>query len=262
MIPALRRRDDGSYPEGGVFYKCNYFRGCCTIDPCMPGSTCPADEDRTPGRSSDAPSSTLIASISITSITSMTSSMVSRTTSGPALDTGFTISLEKPSLKTVTQSPSAIATSSTNAPVPADHAQSSIIAPVVGAVLGTVILCALLASILLYLRRRRRTKVYKAASYPSPLVGDDMTSQLSSKPMCYALVFGTRYYLKSGKASTQFQQKIAALYRADSITKPENPPQLGSREIGQHELHRNASMARLSELPAEPIPWPGHAAHG
>ncbi|KAH8622495.1 hypothetical protein IG631_22770 [Alternaria alternata] len=65
-----------------------------------------------------------------------------------------------------------------------------------------------------------------------------------------------------GKASSQFQQKIAALCRAESITEQDDLAQLDSREIGRDKHLCNGSVGNLAELPAEPLPWPGNSSHG
>ena len=62
-----------------------------------------------------------------------------------------------------------------------------------------------------------------------------------------------------GKLSSQFQQKMAALYRAESITERYDTPQLDSREISRLEDGRHDSAGRFVELAAEPLPWPGDA---
>ncbi|KAG9188177.1 hypothetical protein G6011_02100 [Alternaria panax] len=207
----------------------------------MPGSTCPADKDRTPAGSSES-SFASITSVPLATPTATGSPSRSITASPPSLDADITFSLAEPSFKTVTQSALATATPSGNAPESTNHIHSPV-AAIVGAVLGTIIFCALLVSILLHLRKRRHTKIYKAPDYPSPLVGSDMTPQLTSK------------------ASSQFQQKIAALYRTESITEPDSPTQLDSREIGRDDPRRNGSVRHFAELPAEPLPWPGNSSH-
>jgi hypothetical protein len=68
--------------------------------------------------------------------------------------------------------------------------------------------------------------------------------------------------ISAGKTSSQFQQKMAALHRAESITEPDDPAQLDSREISQYDHQRNRSVGRFAELPAEPLPWPGNSSHG
>ncbi|KAF1830626.1 hypothetical protein BDW02DRAFT_91878 [Decorospora gaudefroyi] len=250
MISELRKRVDDC-PAGGVFYFCNGFRGCCTIDPCNPGSTCPADKDLTPGRSSAAVSKTSTASSSRvittpTPISTTTSSSSASTTSSTDASgsPSFTPSIVEPTaFKTVTQSISGTTTTTipTATPAPSNPANSTPIAAIVGAVLGTIVLIVLLLSIFFCMRKKRRTKVYKAPAYPSPLVGSDMTPQLSSK------------------ASSQFQQKIAALYSAESMTERCDPQQLDGREISRYERHRHGSIGRFAELPAEPLPWPGNS---
>ena len=64
------------------------------------------------------------------------------------------------------------------------------------------------------------------------------------------------------KASSQFQHKIAALSRAESITEQDDLAQLDSREIGRDKHRCNGSVGNLAELPAEPLPWPGNSSHG
>ncbi|KAF3046337.1 hypothetical protein E8E12_002601 [Didymella heteroderae] len=51
-------------------------------------------------------------------------------------------------------------------------------AAIVGAVLGGIILIATILGFFFCLRHRKHTKVYKAAEYPWPHVGSDMTPQL------------------------------------------------------------------------------------
>jgi hypothetical protein len=86
-----------------------------------------------------------------------------------------------------------------------------------------------------------------------------MTPQLSSK-LFHVTLWTPGHYsnMRPGKASSQFQQKIAALYKADTVERCE-PAQLDSREI-LHQHRRRDSIRRFAELPAEPLPWPGHLA--
>ena len=128
---------------------------------------------------------------------------------------------------------------------------------VVGAVLGASILCALLLAVWLWIRKRRDTKVYKAPSYPSTLIGSDMTPQLAGQFMRSTFDDESRIDINIGKESSQFQQKVAALYRAESITDGYDTPQLDSREISRIEHGRHDSAGRFVELAAEPLPWPG-----
>jgi hypothetical protein len=85
-----------------------------------------------------------------------------------------------------------------------------------------------------------------------------MTPQLSSKS-CLFQQPRTITDHGTGKASSQFQQKVSALYRADTMTERHHPQQLDSREIGRYERHRQGSIGRFAELPAEPLPWPGNS---
>ena len=57
-------------------------------------------------------------------------------------------------------------------------------AAIVGGVLGGVIFILMVLGLFLCMRRRRRTKVYTAAVYPSPHVGSDMSPQLPSTYNC------------------------------------------------------------------------------
>ncbi|EUC31185.1 hypothetical protein COCCADRAFT_6907 [Bipolaris zeicola 26-R-13] len=188
-----------------------------------------------------SPSKTTVSSItkptpssSMTPITGTASSV----TASPSYESRFTVSLAEPPYRTVTEQ---VTGTFTAAPSMPSRGSSVPVAAIVGAVLGSVILCTLLLAILFFIRKRKLTKVYKAPAYPSPYVGGDMTPQLSSK------------------ASSQFQKKVAELYRADTMETRE-PPQLDSREI-LPQFRRRDSMGRFAELPAEPLPWPGHSAN-
>lgn len=64
-----------------------------------------------------------------------------------------------------------------------------------------------------------------------------------------------------GKVSSQFQQKVAALYRVESITERYDTQQLDSREISRLEHGCRDATGRFVELAAEPLPWPGNS-HG
>ncbi|EUC41911.1 hypothetical protein COCMIDRAFT_29402 [Bipolaris oryzae ATCC 44560] len=166
----------------------------------------------------------------------ITTRTVSPTTTSPSSESKFTVSLAEPPYRTVTEK---VTGTSTAAPSMPSHGRSTPVAAIVGAVLGSVIFCALLLAIFFFIRKRKLTKVYKAPAYPSPCVGGDMTPQLSSK------------------ASSQFQKMVAELYRSDTMETSE-PPQLDSREI-LPQFHRRDSTGRFAELPAEPLPWPGHS---
>lgn len=54
-------------------------------------------------------------------------------------------------------------------------------AAVVGGVLGGIILIAAIIGLFCCIRHKQGTNTYKAASYPSPHVGRDMSPQLSGK---------------------------------------------------------------------------------
>jgi hypothetical protein len=43
------------------------------------------------------------------------------------------------------------------------------------------------------------------------------------------------------------------------MTERHHPQQLDSREIVRYERHRQGSIGRFVELPAEPLPWPGNS---
>jgi hypothetical protein len=139
-----------------------------------------------------------------------------------------------------------------------NYAHSAPIAAIVGAVLGFIILITLGLFIFLCIRKKRQTKVYKALAYPSSLVGSDMTPQLSSE---FLVDPQTRAAAdqRIGKASSQLQQKVAALYRVDTVAERHNPLQLDSREIGRHENRSHRSISRYAELPAGPMPWQGNS---
>lgn len=193
----LRRIDD--CPEGGVFYMCNGFRGCCAMDPCMPGSTCPSDKDLTPGRASDGRTSIPGVQSSMTTPTTtaappslmITSTRAaSSTTRCASSNIDFSVSLAEPPYKTVTEHESETTAPAGTAPARTDSGDSVPVAAIVGATLGGVILCALLMTVFLCIRKRQAKKVYKAPAYPSPLVGSDMTRQLSSKSSRYAVCIG------------------------------------------------------------------------
>ena len=80
-----------------------------------------------------------------------------------------------------------------------------------------------------------------------------MTPQLSSDLNVLCIPEGEANTF-ADKSSLKFQQKVAALYRADSI---DEPSQLDSRELPR-QRQRNGSIGRFAELPAERLPWPGH----
>lgn len=180
----------------------------------------------------------------------------SSVTASPSYESRFTVSLAEPPYRTVTEQ---VTGTFTAAPSMPSRGSSVPVAAIVGAVLGSVILCTLLLAILFFIRKRKLTKVYKAPAYPSPYVGGDMTPQLSSM-LSHVAMSGTKESNSfPGKASSQFQKKVAELYRADTMETRE-PPQLDSREI-LPQFRRRDSMGRFAELPAEPLPWPGHSAN-
>lgn len=187
-----------------------------------------------------------------------TTKTVPSTTASPSSESGFVVSLVEPPYRTVTESVTGTAPKSTTAPSIPSRGHPVPAAAIVGAVLGSLILCALLLAIFFFIRKRRLTKVYKAPAYPSPFVGGDMTPQLSSKLSDVAMSGVEGSNMVAGKASSQFQKKVAELYRADTMETCE-PPQLDSREIVP-QFRRRDSMGRFVELPAEPLPWPGHSA--
>lgn len=109
-----------------------------------------------------------------------TTRTVSTAIASPSSESRFTVSLAEPPYQTVTESVTGTAPTSTASPSIPSYGHSAPVAAVVGAVLGSVILCTLLLAIFFFIRKCRLTKVYKAPAYPSPFVGGDMTPQLSS----------------------------------------------------------------------------------
>ncbi|KAF1937433.1 hypothetical protein EJ02DRAFT_437878 [Clathrospora elynae] len=263
MIPHLRRQE-GDCPFGGQFHRCGGnggFVGCCldpAEEPCNPGVGCPADKDRTPGRylSGDTATSTSIDVVTIMPVATISSSFRATASSAPtptatdssatpqsSLNESSTTSLvESTGYMTSTKYISGTTLPSAAIPPPDSHIHPAPVAAIVGSVLGAVIIIAIALCIYFCIRRRKRTIVYKAPKYPSPCVSNDMSPQLS------------------GKASSQFQQKVASLYRAESRATRCDAQQLDSREIGRSETFSRRTIGQFAELPAEPLPWPGHSA--
>ena len=104
-----------------------------------------------------------------------------KATPQPSSTKDLSLSPAESSYKPVTERVPGATPTSVTAPSTSSHAHSTPVAAIVGAVLGFVILCALVLAIFHYIRKRRLTKVYKAPAYPSPFVRGDMTPQLSSK---------------------------------------------------------------------------------
>ncbi|KAF1925293.1 uncharacterized protein M421DRAFT_258582 [Didymella exigua CBS 183.55] len=168
------QRDD-SCPNGGVFYSCSQgFVGCCLVEACNPGVGCPPDKDRTPSESSSSSASTTISVLTSSATPSSTSASFSTNAAS------FSIPTSRSSASDLATSISGVI--ATESPKPSHLDDNSVpTAALVGAVLGGVILIAMIAGLVLYLRHRKRTKVYKAAVYPSPHVGCDMSPQLPGK---------------------------------------------------------------------------------
>ncbi|KAF2622030.1 hypothetical protein BU25DRAFT_217662 [Macroventuria anomochaeta] len=195
MSPRMLQRD-ASCPNGGVFYSCNKgFVGCCLVEACNPGVRCPADKDRTPDGSSskDASTTTTVitstvpaAPISSTTTTSVT--LLSTTTSEPV-----STSLLASSTNRATAAESPAPAAALSAEHSHDSGNATPTAAIVGGVLGGIILISIIVGLLFCIRRRKRTKVYKAAVCPSPHVGSDMSPHpLESRVSRFAGLVGKK----------------------------------------------------------------------
>jgi len=179
-------RQPGTCPVGSNFYSCNGFRVCCTIDPCNPGQTCPRDKLR----GGDATSSSQEAPKSTSSKTSAAtlSTITTRTSLAPTMKS-VPKSTDPSTVSFVTSTTPTVTPSASEHPQPSEptsrnstnqrSGSSTPIAPIVGGIVGAVVLIAMCALVCACLRRRRRKmKIYQAPIYPSPEIGSDMSSQL------------------------------------------------------------------------------------
>jgi hypothetical protein len=190
-------RQVGTCPAGSNFYSCNGFRVCCTIDPCNPGQTCPKDKIRggdATSASQEAPKSTpsktsaatLLTITSRTSLASTTKSVPKSTDPStlsfvismtPTSTLSFVISMTPTSTPSSSEQPQPSRSTSPN--TSQNGGSTTPIAPIVGGIVGAVVLIAMCAIVWACLKRRRRkSKIYQAPIYPSPDIGNDMSSQL------------------------------------------------------------------------------------
>ncbi|KAF1911533.1 hypothetical protein BDU57DRAFT_524058 [Ampelomyces quisqualis] len=223
-MPVRNRRQDGTCPSGGTFYKCarevGGFSGCCLNDPCFPGGFCSEDKDRLPGRFS----STLTTLTSAATTTAKESgvmppvSTLSLPTVVPstAVAAGNSESPHSIPLPTTTERPKEIAA---NIPVHASP-EALPIAAITGAAVGGLVLIILGVLLLLCLRRRKHKNIYEAPVYVSPFnTSSDMAQQ--SRTL-------------AGNECHRIQQ-------------------LDSGNNGLFAGRGTASLRHFAELPAEPI---------
>ncbi|KAF9699665.1 hypothetical protein EKO04_002627 [Ascochyta lentis] len=166
---------DTSCPNGGVFYSCNKgFVGCCLVEACNPGVGCPPDKDTTSNKhtSLNMPTSTRTSAPTPSTSTTSIASPSTVTTSKLVLASSIASSTTQ---AIIAGSSSTAASDEQNQH---DGGNAVPAAALVGAVLGGIILIAVVIGLFYCIRRHRYTKVYKAAVYPSPHVGNDMSPQL------------------------------------------------------------------------------------
>ncbi|KAF2133030.1 hypothetical protein P153DRAFT_178404 [Dothidotthia symphoricarpi CBS 119687] len=235
-------------PNGGVFYSCsNGFRGCCLEDPCMPNGGCPKEKDRTPNNSLSAnPVLSVPSTRSFSRPDSMSSSSASGsrtkdavTTSAPPLETIASLSAGQTVFVTITHDPLETSKSSTVTPEPdtrAQHGHSIPIAAIVGPVVGVVVLIATALLIFFCLRRRKRTKMRRAATFPSPYVGSDMSKQLHNSVL-----------------PQQEEEERKPQHKTIFSTSQPQPQQLDSREVVPAAELGESPIRHIAELPANSI---------
>ncbi|KAF4552354.1 Hypothetical protein D9617_10g073350 [Elsinoe fawcettii] len=173
-------------PQGFNFYSCgNGFRGCCGVEPCNPGSSCPEEEEapvRTTVRSSPPPSSTrtppppTTTRVTLTSTnpprsstsedrTSSPTPTSSRTvTSGSAISTSSTSSIDPSSTSSSAASATATSQPDNQTPTPTGSGPNKglIAGSTVGGIVVLLILIALLSCILI--RRRKKANAMHQAT--------------------------------------------------------------------------------------------------
>jgi hypothetical protein len=180
-------RQAGTCPTGSNFYSCNGFRVCCTVDPCSPGQTCPQDKIR--GGDATSSSQEVFKSTPLKTLITSTSTSTARTTSASTTESQTSSTGQLSSLSFTTSTTGTATPSQFGQPQPSesttrkDTAQkgdnSTPIFPIVGGIVGAIVLIAMCALVWVYLkRRRRRRKIYQAPIYPSSDMGNDMSSQL------------------------------------------------------------------------------------
>jgi hypothetical protein len=236
------RRQDGTCPLGGTWYKCAVdlggFSGCCTMDPCLPGGGCPEEKDLTPGRSRFTLSPDM-AQLELTqSIDAPTSTKGSTTPTASSFQTSD-VSFVKLPIPTTSSSqvPSSTIVSTTasvavnDQPSDTPNRSSSPVngrplplAAIIGAAVGAIVLLGLVLFLLVCLRRRKHRGVYQAPIYVSPYnTGCDMSQKSASS-----------WEPKARKSSLGIQQ-------------------LDSRGIGGPRYMADDALRCFAELPGEPV---------
>ncbi|TKX25549.1 hypothetical protein C1H76_2199 [Elsinoe australis] len=162
-------------PAGFNFYSCgNGFRGCCSVEPCNPNSTCPDDKkpansqtttrsSAPPTTSSNRPSpSTLRTTLTQTSTGRSTSSDTSTYSTSTSTTASSTASTSSTSATSTTNTATPISTSGpqteTQAPTPSDGNSGPNKGLIAGSTIGGVVVLLLLIALMCLLLIRRRKK--------------------------------------------------------------------------------------------------------
>lgn len=261
----LYRRQLGTCPAGKVFYNCNGWRGCCSIDPCNPGATCPDDGSHSASKISQA----------VPKTSAPASFRTSENPSDPTMTSGITVTTTvttRPSPSSLANNPSAsthelVSVAVEDTPTISPHISSDITqnnvaqnrhnslptAAIVGGALGGFILISVIVRFLYYIHRKRTVKSYQAPTYPSPYMGSDMSQQLHCKYSVVVLQFRRLTAVALDKAWRTRSDQFAR-YRVQSDESQFGTPQLDSREIHPIRPPSRTQSQHAAELPASPLP--------